>query len=93
MPHPDRIGTLEERAAIAVVEPIYPLTAGLTPRTLAKAVARRRRRAPELPEWQDAAWLQRRGWPGWQESLRRAHAPEDAADLLPVAPAAPAAGL
>ncbi|MGL4968412.1 MAG: ATP-dependent DNA helicase RecG [Inquilinus sp.] len=87
MPHPDRVGTLDERDAIAVVEPIYPLTAGLQPRTLAKVIADAVARAPELPEWQDAAWLQRRGWMGWQESLRRAHAPEDTADLLPVAPA------
>ena len=87
MPHPDRTGPVEERDAIAVVEPVYPLTAGLQPRTLGKVVADAVARAPELPEWQDAAWLQRRGWPGWREALLRAHAPEDGADILPIAPA------
>jgi ATP-dependent DNA helicase RecG len=87
MPHPDRTGPLEEREEIAVVEPIYPLTAGLMPRTLAKIIADAVAKAPELPEWQDAAWLRQRAWPGWQDALHRAHAPQDAADLLPVAPA------
>ena len=32
-------------------------------------------RAPELPEWQDPAWLARNGWPAWREALEALHGP------------------
>ncbi len=34
-----------------------------------------------MEEWQDAAWLKQRGWPGFTETLKRLHHPEDAADV------------
>ncbi len=87
MPHPDHVGPLESLAGIATVEAVYPLTAGLAPRTLAKIIAAAVERAPELPEWQDAAWLAQRGWPAWREAVRTAHAPAGPAELEPATPA------
>jgi ATP-dependent DNA helicase RecG len=40
-------------------------------------------RVTELPEWDDPAWLKSRGWAGWAEALRTAHAPLSDADLAP----------
>src|SRR6185437_12534992 len=52
--HPDHILTVEEAAELRV-EPVYGLTAGVTPRVLRKAVAAALERAPALPEWLDPA--------------------------------------
>src|SRR3546814_9488039 len=67
MTHPDRIGTLEESDQLATVEPVYPLTAGLAPRTLAKIIDGALAKAPELPEWLDPAYQKKQGWPSWQD--------------------------
>ena len=83
MTHPDHIGAPEDTVRLAAMEPVYPLTSGLTGRTLAKAVAQALAEAPDLPEWLDAAWLAERGWRGWRESLLAAHRPESEADLAP----------
>lgn len=87
MTHPDRVGTVDELDAIRSVEPVYPLTAGLTPKPLARAVRAALREAPDLPEWQDAEWLARRNWPGWRAALHAVHAPLSADDLEPEAAA------
>jgi ATP-dependent DNA helicase RecG len=34
---------------------------------------------PDLPEWQDPAWLQARGWPGFATALGELHRPASAA--------------
>ena len=87
MAHPDHVVAPGEAAAIAVVEPQYGLTAGITPKVMAKAVEGALKRLPALPEWQDAAWLAHRQWPDWAAAVRRAHAPESLADIQPEAPA------
>jgi ATP-dependent DNA helicase RecG len=81
--HPDHIGTLEELEALQGVEPVYPLTTGLTLKMVGKAVRAALDKAPELPEWIDGAYLKRQGWPGWHQALLAAHAPADEADLDP----------
>ena len=87
MAHPDYIAKPEEAAEIAGVEAVYPLTAGLMLKTLRKAVRGALERLPELPEWQDAAWLARQRWPSFREALESVHAPQSEADLLPLTPA------
>ncbi len=74
--HPDHIGTLAELERLRGVEPVYPLTTGLTLKVLGKAVRAALQRAPALPEWIDQAYLKRQGWAGWREALLAAHAPE-----------------
>ena len=87
MTHPDHIGRPGELDSLKRVEPVYPLTAGLTAKPLAKMVAEAVGRAPDLPEWNDPAWMAQRSWPGWREAVWLAHAPEDAAALDPADPA------
>ncbi|WP_298727817.1 ATP-dependent DNA helicase RecG [uncultured Ferrovibrio sp.] len=87
MTHPDRIATPEEADQLATVEPVYPLTAGLAPRTLAKIIDGALAKAPELPEWLDPAFQRQQKWPSWREALLTAHRPESAADLEKDAPA------
>ena len=85
--HPDHIGTLEEVADVQMVEPVYPLTSGLTLKPLGKASHEALARAPELPEWLDEPFRTRQGWAPWRASLRAAHAPQAQEDLLPASPA------
>ena len=85
--HPDPVVPVDEAERIRPIEPVYPLTAGLSSRVVAKAVAAGCERAPELPEWLDPALRERRQWPGWREALAAAHAPQGAADLDPETPA------
>lgn len=81
MSHPDHVATLENKDSLAAVEPVYPLSAGLTPKVVAKAVRAALERLPNLPEWHDPAWKKKNGWMSWKDSLLAAHAPERAMDL------------
>jgi len=85
--HPDHILRPEEAATLPEWEPVYPLTAGLGQRPVARAAAAALARAPDLAEWIDPALKAREGWPGWADALRAAHAPASAADMAPTAPA------
>ncbi len=87
MTHPDHIGRSGEIDALKRVEPVYPLTTGLTLKPLGRIVAEAVGRASELPEWQDPVWMARKSWPVWREAVTRVHAPEDEAALLPSHPA------
>jgi len=57
MTHPDHIVDPEGAGGLPLFEPIYPLTAGLPPSVMRKATQAALARAPNLPEWQDQAWL------------------------------------
>ena len=61
--HPDYFLALDKADEIPVVEPVYPATAGLTSRVVRKLVSGALAVAPDLPEWQDPAWMAARGWP------------------------------
>jgi ATP-dependent DNA helicase RecG len=87
MKHPDHVVPLAERESILRVEPVYGLTTGLTQRPVQKAIAAAVALAPELPEWQDAAYLKKQKWAPWKSALAQAHAPGEPSDLEPLHPA------
>jgi ATP-dependent DNA helicase RecG len=76
-----------EAASIPAYEPVYPLTAGVTAKPLAKAVRAAVARAPELDEWIDPAQKAQREWPDWHDAIAMVHVPAEAADLAATAPA------
>ena len=58
MVHPDRVVDEADLAKLPLVEPVYPLTEGLSLELrCARRSTPRSAEVPELPEWQDAAWL------------------------------------
>jgi ATP-dependent DNA helicase RecG len=87
MTHPDRIGTVAEIDQLKSVEPVYPLTAGVSLKILGKAMAGALERVPELDEWQDPEYFKKNGWKPWGTALKEAHAPLSMDDLEPTAPA------
>lgn len=87
MLHPDLVMTEEEAAQTPLIEPVYPLTAGLAAKTLRKAVGGAVALLPDLPEWLDPAMAAERHWPSFRDAVRALHAPQSAADLDPDHPA------
>ncbi len=87
MTHPDHVGKLDERDLLETVEPVYPLTAGLSRKVLGKAVRAALETAPDLKDWTDPAFLARNGWRQWRESLIETHSPDGAEALEPTVPA------
>ncbi|MDQ0315663.1 ATP-dependent DNA helicase RecG [Amorphus orientalis] len=87
MVHPDHVVAPEDEASLPAVEPIYPLSEGLTGRMLGKTMAAALASLPDLPEWQDPSWLARRGFPSFREALVGLHTPSEPADLASDAPA------
>ena len=83
MAHPDYIVEPERRHELPMLEPVYPLTAGLSPKVLGKAQRQTIERFPDLAEWQEASWLAARGWPSAAEAVQRLHKPTDATDVSP----------
>jgi ATP-dependent DNA helicase RecG len=86
MTHPDIVAKPDERDAVMRVQPVYPLTEGISQNVVGKAVGGAIGRAPDLPEWLDSALVAHRAWPGWQEALNATHAPTELRDIAPDAP-------
>lgn len=87
MAHPDHVGTPAERDKLQAVEPVYPLTQGLSLKVLSKAIGAALPLAPDLSEWLDPAFKKKHSWPAWRESLEILHSPETEDDLSPETPA------
>jgi ATP-dependent DNA helicase RecG len=87
MVHPDRIVDEAGFAKLPLIDPIYPLREGLSLGHVGKTIHAALGRVPQLPEWQDPAWLTRRGWPSFADALTRLHRPSAPADILPQGPA------
>ncbi|ANL34281.1 ATP-dependent DNA helicase RecG [Rhizobium phaseoli] len=87
MVHPDYIVRADEAENLPLVEPIYPLTAGLSPKTLRKIIDAALPRFPELPEWIDPTLGQKQGLPSIRDSFHMLHEPRDPSDIDPQAPA------
>jgi ATP-dependent DNA helicase RecG len=83
MLHPDRVTDEAGFAKLPLIDPVYPLTEGLHPNQLRKAIDIALSRLPALPEWQDAGWLARNNFPGFADALRALHRPDDPADITP----------
>ncbi len=86
MVHPDYSLKPEEAEEMPAIEPVYPLTAGLSSKTLQKAVRAAVDRVPHLPEWLNDAHLHQTGWPDFAEALKTLHAPHERNDIDPASP-------
>ena len=87
MVHPDFVVDEAGLASLPAIQPIYPLTEGLTPQALRRAIAAALDRVPVLGEWLDAALLAREKWPGFGDALRALHRPTEPTDLAVEGPA------
>lgn len=77
MPHPDYVIPADQPNRLPGIEPIWPLTSGLWPSQVARAMTQALARIPDLPEWHDSALLRREKWPTFAVALRAVQAPEE----------------
>src|SRR5882757_9814710 len=87
MVHPDRVVDEKGFADLPLVEPVYPLTEGLALGNVRRAMDGAVARLPDLPEWQDEAWVSRERMPTFTDALRQLHRPHEPHDILPEGPA------
>lgn len=81
IPHPDHILNEEDFKSFPPLEPVYPLTQGLTGKTLLKAMNQLIPAIPELEEWQDPNWLAKKQWPTFKEAVTSIHRPQEIEDV------------
>jgi ATP-dependent DNA helicase RecG len=79
--HPAHVVPADRPDAIPSVEPVYPLTEGLHPGLLRRLIGHAVKRVPKLPDWQDAPFREREGYPSFDEALRLLHHPREPADV------------
>jgi ATP-dependent DNA helicase RecG len=87
MVHPDHIARADEAENLPLIEPVYPLTAGLSSKVLRRAIGQAIGRVPKLPEWLDPALMRKQSFPSFENALRRVHNPETPLDASPENPA------
>lgn len=86
MLHPDYVVDPDKGEAPPAVEPVYPLTQGLTGRVMARAVANALDSVPEPPEWLEASTVKAHDWPDFRTALEHIHRPEAPEDVAPEGP-------
>lgn len=77
MVHPDYIFSPDQRGEFPLLEPVYPLTAGLTGRVVVKAARHALGLVPEFDEWQEPNWIRARTWPNFHSALEHVHQPSE----------------
>ena len=83
MVHPDHILQPFQVDTIPKFEPVYPLTAGVTQKTMFKASKSALELVPQLPEWIDPAEKARSDWPDWHVAVAAAHDPKSLHNIQP----------
>lgn len=83
MTHPDYIARPEDAEKIAVIEPVYPLTAGITNRMAGRLAREALARVADFPEWLEPNFQKQQQFPAFREALIRAHFPKTMADIEP----------
>lgn len=87
MVHPDLMVSEADFAELPLLEPVYPTTAGVSGKVMAKSVRTALSCLPDLPEWGDRELIRREGWPNFREALSKVHRPQEDGDLSPDSPA------
>jgi ATP-dependent DNA helicase RecG len=85
--HPDYIVAPDEFDTMPLVEPVYPLTQGLSSRVLSRLVRQVLEHLPDLPEWIPAETHAHFHWPTFREAMRSVHAPAAPDEAQPWSPA------
>ncbi len=78
--HPDYIVEPTDFDDLPLVEPVYPLTQGLSSKALGKLVRQSVDLLPDLGEWIPAGTLDGRNWPSFAAAMRQVHLPQAPGD-------------
>ena len=83
MNHPDYMVSLARQDEIPMIQPLYPLTAGISAKLMSKITAGSLKKARILPEWIDPSFLKKQRWLSWYDALKMAHSPENEEGISP----------
>ncbi len=86
MLHPDHVLDPARGEAPPAVEPVYPLTQGLSGRTLSKVILAALDTIPDVPEWLEATTVKSHDWPDFRTALEHLHRPAAPEDVAPEGP-------
>ena len=86
MVHPDYIVPADKADTLPDVEPVYPLTAGLSPKVLRRSIDAALHRLPDFTEWIDPGIVKRQCFPEFKNALTGLHQPRDETDIAPESP-------
>ncbi|HHG89422.1 MAG TPA: ATP-dependent DNA helicase RecG [Devosia sp.] len=81
MVHPHYMVALDKFETMPQVEPVYPLTHGLSSKVLGRLVREALATLPDLPEWIEEQRLEENAWPGFSEAMRAVHNPASPENL------------
>ena len=81
MAHPDYILAPGESAKLPPIEPIYPLTLGLTQKLLYKVIGSALARLPEFAGMARPSLVEAEGWPSFTRALHLLHRPQSPGDI------------
>ncbi len=78
--HPDYVVDVGDFETMPLVEPVYPLTHGLTTKALTRLVRATLETLPDLPEWIVPERLEQFPWPTFRAAMNAVHAPKEPSD-------------
>jgi len=79
--HPDHIVLEKDVDQLPLIEPVYPLTKGISGKTIRKALTGAFNKLPEVPEWQEENWLRKNKWEPFLRALQSVHNPQTPPDV------------
>lgn len=83
MLHPDHVVDPAKGEAPPAVEPIYPLTQGLSGRMLSRTILGALDMLSEAPEWLEPSTVKAHDWPDFRTALEHIHRPTSPEDVAP----------
>lgn len=81
MTHPDYIANELDEWKIPLIEPVYPLTAGVTNKMVEFAVREAIKALPLFSEWLNESLIKSNNWPTFNEAIQQLHHPRNENDL------------
>ena len=84
--HPDYVVGLADAKTLPLLEPVYPLSAGLKGKTLRKAISAAIPKIAPQEEWIDQALIAQKNWPDFASAMAQLHAPQTEEELEPTHP-------
>ena len=71
--HPDHVAETSADVLGQLIEPVYPLSEGMTQGRIAALIQQALLAVPGLPEWVEPGWADKMNWPRWHDALLLAH--------------------
>ena len=79
--HPDIVTTPDQLTKIERLEPVYPLTQGISQQMMIRMMDEVCARTPELAEWIDGDYLKQQGFSSWRQAIVALHHPAQYDDI------------